>query len=177
MYQLTLTDTNKDGTHYASTTTHVDFRKLNDTKGGEFDQVASRLISEGLDTDDVFEVEYVGFAAVEDHDTTSVFWLVQVNEETGEEEHAGKVTARNVTGEYQEAFWALEKKAREDDATSEDLISLIDDLANKLAYLADLGANVDSLETEVNLAFSGTELEFVWAEHGYEVRQALEDAA
>lgn len=119
MYQLKLTDNrvNNDTVYATTETLHADFRKLNDTEGGELDQIVFKLIAEGLDTDDIFDVSYAGFASVKEHGTTSVFSLVQVDDETGEEEHAGFVTARNATAEHQEAFWALQAAAAKEDAT------------------------------------------------------------
>lgn len=176
MYLLKLTD--NTGVIYAKTeTTHVDFRKLNDTKGGELDQIVSSLIAEGIDTDDVFDVDYVGFAAVKDHRTTLVFSLVQVDEETGEEEHAGFVTARNMTAEHQEAFFALQEAASKEDATAEALYPLIEELAQARMYLCNCGGNVEDFKEEVDEAIGSSDWEFVWAGYDYEVRRLAEAAA
>ncbi|MET4687671.1 hypothetical protein [Sinorhizobium fredii] len=140
-------------------------------------ELVASLIRQAYDNDDTYDVKYVGNANVRDGDTTSVFWLVQVNDETGEEDVLGKVTATNVTDEYREAFWALEKKAREDGVSQEDLVPLIGELSDKLSYLSILGSNMDSLEDEVSDAFHGTDLEYFCNGHDYGVRRVVEDAA
>lgn len=140
-------------------------------------EIVANLVGQAYGNDDAYDVKYVGYANVRDDDTTSVFWLVQVNDDTGEEDVFGKVTATNVTDEYREAFWALEKKAREDGVSQEDLAPLIGELSDKLSYLSILGANVDSLEDEVSDAFHGTDLEFFWDGHDYGVRRVVEDVA
>lgn len=83
-------------------------RKFTDPCSATFEasdkELVASLVRQAYDNDDTYDVKYVGNANVRDGDTTSVFWLVQVNDETGEEDVLGKVTATNTTDEYREAL-------------------------------------------------------------------------